>query len=56
MAMSTERACARISMRCSPSHKRIISGILRDGVVVSAMPCVAVDADGEAPAGWCSDS
>lgn len=38
-----------------PSHKRIIGGVLSDGLVLSAMLCVAVDADGQAPGGWWSD-
>lgn len=42
-------------MRRPPSHRRIIGGVLRDGLVVSAALCVAVDADGEAPGGWWSD-
>ena len=55
MPISTGEGCAWTAMSRPPSHKRIIGGVLSDGLVLSAMLCVAVDAEGEAPGGWWSD-
>lgn len=55
MPISTERACRWISMSQPPAQNLVIGGVLRDDVVRSATLCVAVEADGGAPAGWWSD-